>query len=401
MPTPILLLSDAPDSGTGLGRIAKDLAALLSTMPEFRVGTLGRGGHGSRKLPWIQYTFDERLQWGEEILPAIWKDFAGDGDGVIFTIWDASRLSWFSLPEYLPEGPTKTLLMGNNIRRWGYFPVDSHGPEQRLSIMSQAVLGGYDRILAYSKYGKRVLENSVVPTEAGIDFIPHGLDLDVFYPKDISSGRKYLGVNDTVTLIGCVMTNQARKDWGVWAQTARKLLDINPEYMFWVHIDILERYWSLPALIADFYLANNVKVTQNLSDEVLAELYSACDLTILPSLGEGFGYPIAESLACGTPVIHHDHAAGHEIMPTYGQEQAMNIPGIIRTGVLEGCNYRLDTLHNIYRPVLDPQEWANEILSFDYNRPSSLIEATEAVKHLSWGNLAPVWKNWFRSGLGQ
>src|SRR4051812_16079347 len=120
MPVPLLILSDAPDSGTGLGRITKDLAAVVSTMPEFRVGTFGRGGHGSRKLPWIQYTFDERLQWGESILPKIWDDFSGGDKGIIFTIWDASRLTWFGAPEILPNSLLKMYLESDKFQRWGY-----------------------------------------------------------------------------------------------------------------------------------------------------------------------------------------------------------------------------------------------------------------------------------------
>jgi glycosyltransferase involved in cell wall biosynthesis len=405
MPVPILILSDAPDSGTGLGRITKDLAAVLSTMPEFRVGTLGRGGHGSKNLPWAQYTFDERLQWGESILPSIWDDFSGGDYGIIFTIWDASRLTWFGAPESLPDCPLKTFLTSGKFQRWGYFPVDGHGPGKRLSLLGQETLKGYDRILAYSKYGQEVLRNSTAPglcegsNKLDIDFIPHGINPTILRNKGKQIGREYLGVPETHALIGTVMANQARKDWGTWAQTARGLLDLDPEYMFWLHVDMLERYWSIPALLADFGLENNVKVTTELSDEGLADLYSACDLTILPSLGEGFGYPIAESLACGTPVIHHDHAAGHEVMPKYGITD--HWPGIIRTGTDEGYNQRLDTLHNVYRPVLDYRDWIDEVTNVNWFRSALATEAQSAVEHLHWNNLAPVWKNWFRSGLGQ
>ena len=405
MPVPILILSDAPDSGTGLGRITKDLAAVLSTMPEFRVGTLGRGGHGSKNFPWAQYTFDERLQWGESLLPDIWDDFSGGDFGIIFTIWDASRLTWFGAPENLPKGKLKNFLTSSSFHRWGYFPIDGHGPNKRLSVLGCETLKGFNRILAYSRYGQEILRNSVTASSCStsnnqvIDFIPHGINPQIFYPKGAENGRKYLGINETDTIIGCVMANQARKDWGTWARIAKELVDLDQEYMFWIHVDALERYWSIPALLADFGLEDNVRVTTDLSDAQLADMYSACHLTILPSLGEGFGYPIAESLACGTPVIHHDHAAGHEIMPRYGLTTPS--PGIIDTGLLEDHNYRLDTLHNVYRPVLDPHEWMDAILDVDWSRNSISKEAVRSVEYLHWNNLAPVWKSWFRSGIGQ
>jgi glycosyltransferase involved in cell wall biosynthesis len=39
------------------------------------------------------------------------------------------------------------------------------------------------------------------------------------------------------------------------------------------------------------------------SDESLASLYSAAVITIMPSFEEGFGLPVIESMACGTPVV--------------------------------------------------------------------------------------------------
>jgi glycosyltransferase involved in cell wall biosynthesis len=38
-------------------------------------------------------------------------------------------------------------------------------------------------------------------------------------------------------------------------------------------------------------------------DEVLVQLYSACDVLVLPSLHESFGFPVVEAMACGKPVV--------------------------------------------------------------------------------------------------
>lgn len=383
MPVPILILSDAPDTDTGLGRITRDLAFALSSMPEFRVATMGRGGTGSRQLPWPQYVFPESEQWGESLLIKVCEDFSRDNNFIIFTIWDASRLFWFGRPGNLPpEHPLTSYLTSGKFKRWGYFPIDAAGPNKSLSVLSQQTLKGYDRVLAYSQFGRNIIQNSLPYWQP--DFIPHGIDADIFKDYGRNKGREILGIDPSAKLVGCVMTNQARKDWGLWAQAAKILIDQDPSYMFWAHVDILEHYWSLPALIEDFGLNNHVKITQSLTDESLAELYSACDITMLPSLGEGFGYPIAESLACGTPVIHHTYAAGCELIE-FG-------------GLVDPTVFRLDTLHNIYRPVFDPQAWARQV-EFTLARNFDRTKVRQSVEHLFWNNLTPVWQNWFKNGL--
>ena len=56
--------------------------------------------------------------------------------------------------------------------------------------------------------------------------------------------------------------------------------------------------WGLPSLLA----TRGVHCLYSVSDESLASLYGAAAMTVMPSFEEGFGLPIIESMACGTPV---------------------------------------------------------------------------------------------------
>jgi len=83
----------------------------------------------------------------------------------------------------------------------------------------------------------------------------------------------------------------------------------------WAHIDTLERSWSLPSLLVDFGLLENTVIsTGYVSDEGMAIGYSASDLSL--GIGpEGFGFCIAESMACGTPCITGSYANGSALVP--------------------------------------------------------------------------------------
>jgi len=48
-------------------------------------------------------------------------------------------------------------------------------------------------------------------------------------------------------------------------------------------------------------------------DQVLAALYSSADVLLSVSMGEGFGIPVIEAQACGTPVIVSDWTAQPEL----------------------------------------------------------------------------------------
>ncbi len=77
-----------------------------------------------------------------------------------------------------------------------------------------------------------------------------------------------------------------------------------------------DRYPEAPALARELGVADQVVWTGYLSDSELVHHYQQADLLVLPSRYEGFGLPVVEAMACGTPVVCSTAAALREIAGT-------------------------------------------------------------------------------------
>src|SRR3990172_11451397 len=111
MSVPFLLVGDGPQEPTGLGRIARDLAAILSTMDVELVQV------GGPLLPpwreWEWYPLPEALRgedWGAAYVQTLYRERFGRRPGILWCIWDPSRL-YPSLQVELP------------VQKWAYTAV--------------------------------------------------------------------------------------------------------------------------------------------------------------------------------------------------------------------------------------------------------------------------------------
>lgn len=67
------------------------------------------------------------------------------------------------------------------------------------------------------------------------------------------------------------------------------------------------------ALIRRLRLDERVQQTSHVPEEVLPGCYRAADLVALPSWYEGFGFPVLEAMAAGTPVVCSDRTSLPEV----------------------------------------------------------------------------------------
>ncbi len=70
---------------------------------------------------------------------------------------------------------------------------------------------------------------------------------------------------------------------------------------------------NIKKLIKDLNLSSRVKIFENLSDSELRCFYRLSDLFVFPSIYEGFGIPILESMASDIPIVLSDSEIFREI----------------------------------------------------------------------------------------
>src|ERR1035438_4103777 len=120
-----MILSDAPSSLSGLGRICRELShrIVANLSDRFRLATLGYGGVGSTDLPWQQYSIcgdPASRGWFVPELSLAWIEWARGERGVVMTIWDASRMAWLTDPDACPGPQIRAWLSQRPFDLWGY-----------------------------------------------------------------------------------------------------------------------------------------------------------------------------------------------------------------------------------------------------------------------------------------
>jgi glycosyltransferase involved in cell wall biosynthesis len=181
-----------------------------------------------------------------------------------------------------------------------------------------------------SPHGQRQLE------AAGIEsvYIPHGIDTKTYKPTDKLAGvptRDFMGIGDEF-LIGMVAANKAnryyhRKAYAENLAAVAVFMAEYPDSYLYIHAD------PSPAL-GGFNLGNLREVLgvkpdrfifpepANLrygySKQDMAALYTAFDVLLAPSYGEGFGIPTLEAQSCGSRAIASNWAASADLVAEDG-----------------------------------------------------------------------------------
>lgn len=310
----ISIYSNAPFTPTGYGtqtaqlldRLAADghdLAVVANYGQQGYIGADEIGGRPVRIFPIGDAMYSNDIAVAHHQFA--WQ---GDPDSWLLTLYDVWPLtdpSWDTV----------------NVASW--VPID-HDPVPP-DVLKWC---GKHPSIAMSRFGQEALR------VAGVEamYAPHAIDLRTWHPT-IPEGRpirERLGIPADAFLVTINAKNQGnhppRKAFNEMFAALGMLASIYPDLYIYAHTDMIgNRGVDLRPVIKRFGLESRVAFADRyhlaagtITQAELATIYTASDVILATSMGEGFGLPVLEAMACGTPAIVTDFSAQPEIVGDTG-----------------------------------------------------------------------------------
>jgi glycosyltransferase involved in cell wall biosynthesis len=312
----VLILGDSPLGKTGFGRVNYHAMTAFLRQGWEVASVLGLQSEAHKTdLPLIQFVPDlnkDPMGTARAIHLFENKEFEPD---IVYATGDPGSISMFAM------------VVPASTRFLAYCPIEG---EPLVNSTWRATLSGID-FFTCSNYGAEVVKGSIGRT---VDMVYHGVDREKFYPlsgDERAQYRERLGW-DGKFVVSVVAQNVRRKQLTrlIEAVAILKNQYNQKDIVLYLHTVPFQKHWlegwNLPEVSAAFGLTDEVVFnplmdgfgkgvpeTGDMDVPGLRELVGASDLFVLPSQVEGFGLPIAEAMAVGTPVAVTKYAAGWEV----------------------------------------------------------------------------------------
>jgi len=251
----------------------------------------------------------------------------------------------------------------------GYMPIDS----ENIRFDWAEDLSGLDLAILYTEFGREQLTKSGYTGKTEV--IPHGVDPNIYYPIDKKEARRHLGMEDIEDyfIVGNVNNDQQRKRQDLTIEFFCKWVkqhNLPENVVLYTHtktegigwdIQQLMGYWS-EKLFGD---RNHIAKTRwiNTGKDVMRAkgvpelnmkfVYSALDMQITTTMGEGWGLTQLEGMACGVLQIAPRWSAlaewGKDAMRLVNVENFQAMQGNLNTigGVVTAKDF-IKAMHDVY-----------------------------------------------------
>lgn len=424
----ILIVSDSAAIHTGLAKVVREVFKPLYALDKWNIAQLGWfNTHTGEEIPWpiISTKLDQngKPMKGDELGQKTFEETIQKlKPDIVWTI--ADPWTW----KFMGESPQRS-----KYELIAYTCVDS----EPISRRYQNIFRTASTVVTFGKWPHDVLMDSM-----GMDseVIPHGVNLDTYHqdPEARSTVRaRMVGPADDKIVIGTVARNQPRKNLGAMFELVHRLYygrystcggcgkitlhDFNPatrqlrskpntcrwcgsrdllhaqkddRWIWYYHgaardlgydIDELKNWFALDNIM---FLNAHIRQGVGVSEKDLNGVYNAIDIFTLPTTCEGFGLPILESMAAGTPVVVPNYSAYTDWAPTGGE--MIDI----------GARF-IDHQVGSVRVMPQMEHWIEIMLKLadPVYRTELGQKAVEKAKEYDWRSITPMWEKLFDSIL--
>jgi len=253
---------------------------------------------------------------------AICKEFQPD---IIHTqhLWIAPYAALKTGIPYIITAHGTDLMGFKKDKRYHYFALEGANNAAKIITISRQVHNDVKEL--YNLHEEKLKLN------------PNGFDDDIFYPKNVNRKEffKQIGSkNYSSRLVSFAGKFTDFKGIDILIKAARNITDEIPGIVFALAGDG-QLMGTMKELTAELKL-NNLFFLGHQTQQEVATLYSAADVSVVPSRIEPFGLVAIEALACGTPVVATKAGGLPDFINTkVGKLVEMNDPDALADAIID------------------------------------------------------------------
>lgn len=338
--------------------------AFMAGYVEYAPGitVIGAGGNDDR---WGNHSWNDIADWVNPDVIITWLDCHG-----------MLSYGWTAAPTFM----------------WAPIDTSPISKDER-AILSRAV-----KLMVPSRWGQTVLEEHGFTAE----YVPCAIDTDQF---DISAeGRKNWRaqmkpeIADDTFLIGMVGLNTGspdRKGYGYAFDIIKAFVDKHPDedIRAYIHTDPNGDGLSIPLLglreamgLEGVVAFNPPQLPWGRPIHYMSDMYNAFDVYLHTSITEGFGVPVVEAQACGTPVVTNSCTSVTELaMPRYATPYL--------------CDSWVNTHTKVYIPDVEEMTAKLELAYQDWK--AGTLSRPAIREHVMKYSLPHVYETYWRPVMAQ
>lgn len=141
--------------------------------------------------------------------------------------------------------------------------------------------------------------------------VPCGVDESQFYPRNKADSRAALGLPATGALLGYVGRFDPEKGIETFVRAAAQIASGRDLHLVFAggydpQAADAPEFRRIRTLVSELGLTERCHFLGKVGHDVLPLVYSASDVSVVPSHYESFGMVAIEAMACGTPVVASD-----------------------------------------------------------------------------------------------